>query len=123
THDGFPSFLTLGSQPDPHDSTRFVATFGQGALGLPDRDLYLNDDDRSKMLRDAYAAHVRAMFDMLPVQPGMEPPEQIARRVMEVETVIARATMDRVAFRDPRRRDNPADMTQLNALAPNINIA
>ena len=64
THDGFPSFLTVGSQPDPHDSARFVATFGQGAMGLPDRDLYLKDDDRSKMLREAYVPHVRAMFEI-----------------------------------------------------------
>ena len=123
THDGFPSFLTLGSQPDPHDSTRFVATFGQGAMGLPDRDLYLKDDDRSKMLRDAYVAHVRAMFEILPPRRLPEPPDQLARRVMDVETVIARATLDRVAFRDPRRRDNPADLAQLTALVPNINLA
>jgi len=51
SHDGFPSFLTLGSSPDAHDSSVFVAVLGQGAMGLPDRDLYLNDDERSTMLR------------------------------------------------------------------------
>jgi predicted metalloendopeptidase len=41
---------------------------------------------------------------------------------MDVETTIARATMDRVAFRDPRRRDNPTTMSELAAIAPNIDF-
>ena len=65
THDGFPSFLTLGSAPDSHDSTMFIATLGQGALGLPDRDLYLKDDERSTTLRKEYVAHVQRMFELL----------------------------------------------------------
>ena len=114
SHDGFPSFITLGSAPDPHDSTRFIATLGQGAMGLPDRDLYLKDDERSTMLRKEYVAHVGRMFALANL------PSSMANSVMNVETVIARATTDRVAFRDPRRRDNPATIADLKQLAPNI---
>jgi hypothetical protein len=32
---------------------------------------------------------------------------------MDVENTIARATMDRVEFRDPRRRDNPTTVAEL----------
>ena len=34
-HDGLPAFLQLGPAPDAHDSSMFIATLGQGALGLP----------------------------------------------------------------------------------------
>ena len=133
THDGFPSFLTLGSAPDAHDSTMFIATLGQGALGLPDRDLYLKDDERSTTLRKEYVAHVQRMFELLasgPVGPGRspgqggssDPPERMAQAVMDVETAIARATLDRVAFRDPRRRDNPTTVAGLAQIAPNIDF-
>ena len=132
SHDGFPSFLTLGSSPDAHDSSVFVAVLGQGALGLPDRDLYLKDDERSTTLRREYQAHVQRMFEILAGSertrpPGvrqvlLEPPERLARAVMDVETSIARATMDRVEFRDPRRRDNPTTVAELAALAPNIDF-
>src|SRR4029434_10517033 len=104
SHDGFPSFLTLGSAPDAHDSSVFTAVLGQGALGLPDRDLYLKDDERSTTLRREYQAHVQRMFEILagsertrPPRVGrvlLAPPERLARAVMDVETSIARATMD-----------------------------
>jgi endothelin-converting enzyme/putative endopeptidase len=137
SHDGFPSFLTLGSSPDAHDSSVFVAVLGQGAMGLPDRDLYLKDDERSTMLRREYQAYVQRMFELLTGTQRTaatarssrvgrilsDPPDRLARAVMEVETTIARATMDRVEFRDPQRRNNPSTLAQLAELAPNIDFA
>ena len=144
SHDGLPSFLTLGAAPDPHDSATFIATLGQGAMGLPDRDLYLKDDERSTMLRREYQTHVRRMFEILAGSERTAPagsertrptpqsttggrvlsgaPNQLAQAVMDVEKTIAAATMDRVAFRDPRRRDNPMTVTDLARLAPNIDF-
>ena len=137
SHDGFPSFLTLGSVPDVHDSSVFIANLGQGAMGLPDRDLFLRDDERSTTLRREYQGHVQRMFEILagsertrptPRSPGVgrvlsDAPVDLARAVMDIETAIARATMDRVAFRDPRRRDNPTTVAQLAEIAPNIDFA
>jgi putative endopeptidase len=124
SHDGFPSFLTLGSAPDVHDSSVFIAVLGQGAMGLPDRDLYLKDDERSTLLRREYQAHVQRMFELLRGRRVLsDPPSKLAQAVMDVETTIARATMDRVEFRDPQRRDNPTTVAQLADLAPNIDLA
>src|SRR5262245_59241652 len=130
SHDGFPSFLTLGAVPDVHDSSVFIAVLGQGAMGLPDRDLLLRDDERSTRLRREYQAHVQRMFELLePASPkprsggGGRAPADLAQAVMDVEIAIARATMDRVAFRDPRRLDNPTTAAQLAEIAPNIDFA
>ena len=128
SHDGFPSFLTLGAAPDSHDSTRFIATIGQGAMGLPDRDLYLKDDERSMTLRREYQAHVQRMFELLGGSERRvgrirsDAPNRLAQQVRDVETTIARATMDRVAIRDPRRRDNPTTVAGLAAIAPNVDF-
>jgi putative endopeptidase len=137
SHDGLPSFITLGSAPDSHDSGVFIATIGQGAMGLPDRDLYLKDDERSTMLRREYQAHVRLMFEILAGSERIRPtrqsasvapvpsdaPDRLAQAVMDVEKTIAAATVDRVAFRDPRRRDNPMTVADLARLATNIDFA
>ncbi len=117
---GVGTFLTLGSAPDARDSSTFIATIGQGTLGLPDRDLYLQDNARSETLRAEYVRHVRQIFELL----GVPAPRAtaMAQAVMAVETVIARGSYDRVTLRDPRRRDNPMSIEDLAALAPNLGI-
>jgi len=39
------------SEQDPKNSVMMIATGGQAGLGLPDRDYYFRDDDKSKLLR------------------------------------------------------------------------
>src|SRR5882762_4049758 len=51
-------FFVFGSNQDFADSTRVIAFAGAGGIGLPDRDFYTKDDDKSKELRARYAAHV-----------------------------------------------------------------
>ena len=36
----------------------------ENGLGMPDRDYYVKDDDRSKKLRAVYLAHVEAMMKL-----------------------------------------------------------
>jgi putative endopeptidase len=46
------------AEQDFKDATRYIGYLDQGGLGLPDRDYYLKDDEKSKQLRDTYLAHV-----------------------------------------------------------------
>jgi hypothetical protein len=50
--------LDFSSEPDMKDSSRTVAAIGLGGLGLPDRDYYLKEDERSAKLRAAYHDYV-----------------------------------------------------------------
>ena len=47
---------------DAKDSRRYLAEIQQAGLGLPDRDYYFRDDDRSKAQRDAYRGHLQSML-------------------------------------------------------------
>ena len=47
------------------NSKRMIAGVGQGGLGLPDRDYYLKDDEKTKETLAAYRAHVEKMFALL----------------------------------------------------------
>jgi predicted metalloendopeptidase len=44
---------------DDKDSRREIAEFFQGGLGLPDRDDYFRDDEKSKLVRSQYVEHVK----------------------------------------------------------------
>jgi predicted metalloendopeptidase len=119
--EGMPGFINLGPQPDSGNSTRFIATFSEGARGLPDRDLFLNEDDRSILLRKEYLAHISRIFEL--IGETREAAANTAEAVLTVETSIARASYDRVTMRDPRKRYNPMSMAELQQLAPAIDFS
>src|SRR6266536_1142102 len=60
-----PTLFRFGAAPDLHDSKQTIASFGQGGLGLPDRDDYLKDDAKSKEKREKYVEHVTRMLQLL----------------------------------------------------------
>jgi putative endopeptidase len=102
--------------PDMKDSMRVIANLNQGGLGLPDRDYYLRTDTKSVELRRQYQAHVAAMFQLLgesAVASGRK-----AQAVMNLETALAKASLDRVARRDPLRQYHKLTRQDLADLAP-----
>lgn len=77
-------------------------TFG-ASKGLPDRDYYLKDDDKSKQIRKAYLEFMSNAFKAV----GVEISDNECERIMEMETHLAQNEMSRVERRDPNKRYNP----------------
>ena len=77
-------------------------TFG-ASKGLPDRDYYLKDDDKSKQIRKAYLEFMSNAFKAV----GVEISDNECKRIMEMETHLAQNEMSRVERRDPNKRYNP----------------
>ena len=77
-------------------------TFG-ASKGLPDRDYYLKDDDKSKQIRKAYLEFMWNAFKAV----GVEISDNECERIMEMETHLAQNEMSRVERRDPNKRYNP----------------
>ncbi len=71
---------------DLDDTTMYRAYLMQGGLGLPDREYYLGQSARFVELRAKYVAHVAAMLKLA----GYPDPEGAAKRVMALETAIAK---------------------------------
>jgi predicted metalloendopeptidase len=85
---------------DFKDATKVIAELDQNGLGLPDRDYYTKDDEKSVTLRKAYVEHVERML----VLTGFAAPaaKKGAEAVMHVETEIAKISKTRVERRDPK---------------------
>ncbi|MGZ5106305.1 MAG: M13 family metallopeptidase [Usitatibacter sp.] len=109
-------FFGFGSGQDFSDSQKVIAFASAGGLGLPDRDYYLKDDDRSKELRAQYAAHVARIFALL--GDSHDAAAVDAATVMSIETELARASLDRVSRRDPYKLFHKMDAKGLAALTP-----
>jgi putative endopeptidase len=95
-----------------------IAQLFQGGLGLPDRDYYLKDDDRSKGLRDAYEAHIAKMFQLYGETP--EAGKVIAGKILEFETGLAKVSRPRADLRDPNKTYNKLDLPGLLKLTPKL---
>ena len=109
-------YFVFSSNQDFADSTSVIAFAGAGGLGLPDRDFYTKDDDKSRELRTRYAAHVARTFELLGDPPGAAGRE--ATKVMEIETKLARASLTRTQRRDPYQLFHKMDARGLKALTP-----
>jgi putative endopeptidase len=116
--DGANVLFDFSSGPDFRNSRMEIAQADQGGLGLPDRDYYLKQDAKSVELRKQYVAHVQKMFELLGETPQRAAAD--ASTVMDIETSLARGSLDRVARRDPEKVYHKMSPQALAALAPSF---
>ncbi|HLZ43192.1 MAG TPA: M13 family metallopeptidase [Candidatus Sulfotelmatobacter sp.] len=112
-----PLFGFTGQQ-DYDNASMVVAQFDQGGLSLPNRDYYLNTDEKSKELLTKYRAHIQKMFALIGESESQAAAD--AGTVIELETAMAQAQMDNVKRRDPKNINNKMTLAQVRALAPSI---
>ncbi|HLN00293.1 MAG TPA: M13 family metallopeptidase [Bryobacteraceae bacterium] len=89
------------SQQDYKNANAMIALADQGGLGLPERDYYLKDDQKSVETRQKYLEHVTKMFQLLGDSP--ERAAARAQAVMSIESALATGSLDVVSRRDPAR--------------------
>jgi putative endopeptidase len=108
----------FGADVDNHDAEHYIASFFQGGLGLPDRDYYTTEGASSDSTRRAYVAHLTRLFVL--GGESQSRAEHDAAQVMALETEMAKASMTRVAMRDPAATDHPMTMNALDTLASHV---
>jgi putative endopeptidase len=113
---GASAFFDFGAGPDFKNAKLNIAQVTQGGMGLPDRDYYLKDDQRSVELRNKYETHIRNMFVLL----GEAQPKAAAdaRAVMAIETSLAKGSLGPVDLRDPQKVYHKMSTHELVSLAP-----
>jgi putative endopeptidase len=112
-----PFFGFTGGQ-DYDDASKVVAQLDQGGLSLPNRDYYINTDDRSVETLKKYRAHLQRMFVLAGEAEAQASSD--AGTVIELETALAKAQMDNVKRRDPKNINNKMSLAQIRELTPSI---
>ena len=113
---GIDGLFNFGSMQDFKDSTQVIAAIEQGGLSLPDRDYYLKTEEKFEKIRSEFIRHMSAMFVLLGDEKELA--EREAQTVMQIETILAKASMSQVEQRDPKAIYNIMSRTQLNELTP-----
>jgi putative endopeptidase len=116
--DGITAFFEFSSQPDFKNAQQVISAAEQGGLGLPDRDYYLKDDAKSVEIRKQYLAHVQKMFELLGDSPEKTAAE--AKVVMDIETGLAKGSLDRTSQREPEKIYHKMSTKELGAMNPSF---
>jgi putative endopeptidase len=111
------SLFTLTQDIDLKDVGHYAISIGQGGLGLPDRDYYLQSSFADQ--KRAYQAYVARLLRLV----GWPAPDASATAVVAFETRIAEASWSKVEQRDPEATYNPMSRAQLRDLAPGFDWA
>ena len=81
--------LDIQQLVDLNDPTRYTLVVTQGGLGLPEREYYVQDDEKSREIRQKYAEHIATMFKLAGFPDG----EATADKIMALETTLAEHNM------------------------------
>ncbi|MFN2576881.1 MAG: M13 family metallopeptidase [Pyrinomonadaceae bacterium] len=113
-----PAVFGFGASQDSKDSTQIIAQLVQGGLGLPDRDYYTSNEEKSKATRDEYFKHVARTFELIG-----DTPDQAAREaatVLKLETALAESSSTRIQRRNPEANYHPMTKAMLIELTPDF---
>ena len=115
---GVGVLFRFNSTQDAKDSSQVIGAAFQGGLGLPEREYYLKQDEKSQKLREDYVKHVANMFVLL--GDSAEASAEEAATVLKIETLLATASMKNTDLRDPDKTYHKTTLAELKALTPDF---
>ena len=109
-----------GFGADEKNVTMNILNVSQGGLTLGQRDYYVNNDEATVKIREAYKEHIVKMFRLF----GFDEQQAIARRdaVFRFETALALVSKSRTELRDPQANYNKMTLTEFKTNYPNIDL-
>lgn len=111
---GIPTLFGSYVGQDDRSPDHYIFTMGQGGIGMPDRDYYLEAAPRFVAARAAYLTHLEAMLSLA----GETNAAARAQAIMAYETRIARAHWNRIDSSDATKTYNKMTLAQLQRAAP-----
>jgi putative endopeptidase len=112
------AFFSYGEQQDLKDARKQIAVVDQGGLGLPERDYYPAHWRWPRRPGKQYVQHVANMLKLLGETDERSASD--AKKIMVLETALAKASMDITSRRDPKNVYHPMLVTKLAELTPAI---
>ncbi|MBT5186797.1 MAG: peptidase M13 [Kordiimonadaceae bacterium] len=110
--------LALYVGVDAKIPTQYSLHIYQLGLGLPDRDYYFNEDEKSKEIRDKYVVHIEKMLDLAQIENA----SASAQTVMDIEIKIANLHWKKEDNRDSNKRYNKYEIAELKSLLSNMDL-
>ena len=101
---GIRSYFGMYIGADEKNSMMNLLQFSQGGLSMGDRDYYLLDDETSVKIRNAYKEYMNKLFMLAGY--SAEDAAASVKAVLDLETEIAKVSVDRATLRDVHKNYN-----------------
>ena len=119
-HNGIAGpFFDSQVMADLKHSTVNMLYFSQGGIGMGDRDYYLENDESTTKIRNAYVDYITKVFTLVGNKKGNA--KKMAKNVMTVELALAQVAMSREETRDYSKLYNIVSVADLKKDYSNIN--
>ncbi len=115
---GVNALLGFGEQQDFKDARKQIAAIDQGGLGLPERDYYFRTGEAPEKTRAQYVQHITNML-RLTGEPEAKAASD-AQAIMQLETALAKVSMDITSQRDPNKVYHLMPVSDLANLTPGV---
>tara|TARA_R110002051_G_scaffold148354_5_gene220957 strand:- start:9439 stop:11487 length:2049 start_codon:yes stop_codon:yes gene_type:complete len=113
-------FLGIGAGADLNNSSMNAVYLGANGLGLPDRDFYLEQDEKSIEIREEYKRHISKMLQRL--GDAEVDATKAAEKILAMETRLAEPRLDKVESRDARNYNNPRSIADADKMLTTIDL-
>ncbi len=114
---GYTTPIALTQYADFKDPNTYMMYTWQSGLGLPDREYYLKEDEKSQELREQYRAHIEKMMSLA----GHPEPAEAAGTILALEARLATEHMPKEETRDRVKIYNMFPLDQLPEVMPRFN--
>lgn len=111
-------FFDTGVMSDLMDSNINIMYVSLAGLGLGDRDYYIENDENSLRIREAYKKYIETVFTLAGYKKSAV--KTAVKNVMKIETALAKVTFTREESRDIAKQYNIRTIEQLKADYANI---
>jgi putative endopeptidase len=98
--------MQLNTHPDLANSHIYSAYLEPGALGLPEREYYLDPSERAKKILDRYQTYVSRILKEY-YKESTALPTETSEQIIQIETQLAKNMMSKESRRDINKIYNP----------------
>ena len=103
---------------DEMNATNNILSISQGGLTLGQKDYYLETDEATTKIREAYKKHIVRMFQLFGFKKSVA--EKKMKNIMKVEVTLAKASKSRTELRDPQANYNKMTLKEFDTKYPHL---
>ncbi|MDD2385725.1 MAG: M13 family metallopeptidase [Bacteroidales bacterium] len=115
---GISSTFNVFGSADRENSEMQIAYLYQGGIGLPNRDYYTGNDDRSKEIRTKYLSHIENMLIIAGFDKDLA--HKNAQEIYNLEHQLAEKSMTNLELRDPFATTNRMSVAEIKEVSPSF---